>query len=236
MVGSIDDHIPGHHPIRPLKKLADRALASMDEVFKSMYAQIGRPSVPPERLLKAQLLIALFSVRSDRQFCEQLEYNLLFRWFLDMDLDEPAFDASTFSQNRERLIRHRAGEEFLAAVVREATSQHLLSDDHFSVDGTLIQAWASLKSFRPKDEPPGDSNGWSDFKGEQRSNDTHESKTDPDARLARKGKGQEAKLSYCGNVLMENRYGLIVDLDLAIADGRAERDGALRLLERKPKR
>ena len=157
MVGSIDDHIPGHHPIRPLKKLADRALASMDEVFKSMYAQIGRPSVPPERLLKAQLLIALFSVRSDRQFCEQLEYNLLFRWFLDMDLDEPAFDASTFSQNRERLIRHRVGEEFLAAVVREATSQHLLSDDHFSVDGTLIQAWASLKSFRPKDEPPGDS-------------------------------------------------------------------------------
>jgi len=134
------------------------------------------------------------------------------------------------------LIRHRAGEEFLAAVVREATSQHLLSDDHFSVDGTLIQAWASIKSFRPKDEPPGDSNGWTDFKGEQRSNDTHESKTDPDARLARKGKGQEAKLSYCGNVLMENRYGLIVDLDLAIADGKAERDGALRLLERKPKR
>jgi len=232
MIGSIDDHIPQRHPIRPLKKLADRALASMNEVFEGMYAQIGRPSVPPERLLKAQLLIALFSVRSDRQFCEQLNYNLLFRWFLDMDLDEPAFDPSTFSQNRERLIRHCAGEEFLAAVVREATSQHLLSDDHFSVDGTLIQAWASLKSFRPKDEPPGDSNGWSNFKGEKRSNETHESKTDPDARLARKGNGQEAKLSYCGNVLMENRFGLIVDIDLAIADGKAERDGALRLLKR----
>jgi transposase len=236
MVGSIDDHIPQRHPIRPLKVLADRALASMNEVFEGMYAQIGRPSVPPERLLKAQLLIALFSVRSDRQFCEQLEYNLLFRWFLDMDLDEPAFDASTFSQNRERLIRHRAGEEFLAAVVREAKSQHLLSEDHFSVDGTLIEAWASLKSFRPKGEPPDDSNGWSDFRGEKRSNDTHESKTDPDARLARKGNGREAKLSYCENILMENRHGLIVDVDLAIADGKAERDGALRLLKRTGKR
>jgi transposase len=236
MVGSIDDHIPQRHPIRPLKTLADRALASMNETFESMYAQIGRPSVPPERLLKAQLLIALFSVRSDRQFCEQLEYNLLFRWFLDMDLDEPAFDASTFSQNRERLIRHRAGEEFLAAVVREAQSQHLLSEDHFSVDGTLIQAWASLKSFRPKDEPPGDSNGWSNYKGEKRSNDTHESKTDPDARLARKGNGQEAKLSFCENILMENRHGLIVDVDLTIADGKAEREGALRLLQRQGRR
>jgi transposase len=233
MVGSIDDRIPQEHPIRPVKVLADRVLGTMGAVFDAMYASTGRPSVPPERLLKAQLLIALFSVRSDRQFCEQLEYNLLFRWFLDMDLDEPAFDASTFSQNRERLIGHRIGEEFLAAVVREAKRQRLLSEDHFSVDGTLIQAWASMKSFRPKGEPPGDSNGWSDFKGEKRSNDTHESKTDPDARLARKGNGQEAKLSYCGSVLMENRNGLVVDIDVATADGRAEREGALRMLKRR---
>jgi transposase len=236
MVGSIDDRIPREHPIRPLKRLADRVLASMGEVFEGMYAAIGRPSVPPERLLKAQLLIALFSVRSDRQFCEQLEYNLMFRWFLDMDLDESVFDASTFSQNRERLIRHHVGEEFLAAVVREAQSQRLLSEDHFSVDGTLIEAWASMKSFRPKGEPPGDSNGWSNFKGEKRSNETHESKTDSDARLARKGNGQAAKLSFCGNVLMENRNGLVVDIDLAIADGKAERDGALRLLQRRGRR
>ena len=236
MVGSIDDRIPPGHPIRPLKQLADKALASMSDLFEGMYAAIGRPSVPPERLLKAQLLIALFSVRSDRQFCEQLDFNLMFRWFLDMDLDEPAFDASTFSQNRERLIRHRVGEEFLAAVVREARKQRLLSDDHFSVDGTLIEAWASIRSFRRKDDPPGDSNGWNDFKGDKLSNETHESKTDPDSRLARKGNGQPAKLSFCGNVLMENRNGLVLDVDLAIADGRAERDGALRLLRRRKRR
>ncbi len=233
MVGSIDDRIPQQHPIRPLKVLVDQALASLSPVFDGMYAAIGRPSVPPERLLKAQLLIALFSIRSDRQFCEQLEYNLMFRWFLDMDLDEPAFDASTFSQNRERLIGHRVGEQFLESVVREAQRQHLLSEDHFSVDGTLIEAWASMKSFRPKDEPPDDSNGWSNFRGEKRSNKTHASKTDPDARLTRKGDGLTSKLSFCGNVLMENRNGLIVDLDLAIADGRAETAGALRMMKRR---
>ena len=215
-----------------MKALADEALASLSEVFDRMYAAVGRPSIPPERLLKAQLLIALFSIRSDRQLCEQLEYNLMYRWFLDMEFDEPAFDPSSFSQNRERLIRHQVGEQFLAAVVKAARSRHLLSTEHFSVDGTLIEAWASMKSFRPKDGPPADSNGWNGFRGERRSNDTHASTTDPDARLARKGKGREAKLAYCGNVLMEHRNGLVLDIDLALAEGIAERDGALRMLQR----
>jgi len=232
LIGSLGDRVPASHPIRPLKALADDVLGGMSQVFDGMYAAVGRPSVPPERLLKAQLLIALFSIRSDRQFCEQLEYNLMFRWFLDMEFDEPAFDASSFSQNRERLIRHRVGEAFLAAVVETARRRRLLSDDHFSVDGTLIEAWASMKSFRPKDGPPSDSNGWSDFRGEQRSNDTHRSTTDAEARLARKGKGHEARLAYCGNVLMEHRHGLVLDIDLAIADGFAEREGALRMLRR----
>lgn len=233
MVGSIEERVPASHPLRAIKSLADRALSGMGETFDEMYASRGRPSVPPERLLKAQLLIALFSVRSDRQFCEQLEYNLLYRWFLDLEMDEESFDASTFSHNRERLVRHRVAEEFFAAVVQAAQKQDLLSRDHFSVDGTLIEAWASMKSFRPKDEPPGgDTNGWSDFKGQKRSNETHESKTDPDAKLFRKGWGREAKLSYCGNLLTENRHGLILDVDIAIADGRAEREGALRMLER----
>jgi transposase len=232
LIGSLDDRVPAKHPIRGVKALADEVLGSMSDVFDAMYASVGRPSVPPERLLKAQLLIALFSIRSDRQFCEQLEYNLMYRWFLDMEFDEPAFDASSFSQNRERLIQHQVGATFLAGVVEVARRRRLLSDEHFSVDGTLIEAWASMKSFRPKDGPPADGNGWSDFRGEQRSNDTHSSTTDPEARLARKGNGHEARLAYCGNVLMEHRNGLVVDVDLAIADGYAEREGALRMLRR----
>ena len=170
-----------------MKALADEALVGICEVFDEMYAAVGRPSVPPERLLKAQLLIALFSIRSDRQFREQIEYILMFRWFLDMEFDEPAFDRSSFSRNRERLIRHWVGEEFLATVVETARKRRMLSDEHFSVDGTLIETWAPMKSFRLKDGPPNDGNGWGDFRGEQRSNDTHRSTTDPGARLARKG-------------------------------------------------
>ena len=238
MVGSVEQRIPKSHPVREVKALADRALGQMGDVFEAMYAEGGRPSVPPERLLKAQVLIALFSVRSDRQFCEQLEYNLLFRWFLDMDLDEPTFDASTFSHNRERLIRHEVAERFLAAIVAQAKQQRLLSSEHFSVDGTLIEAWASMKSFRPKDEPkdgpPSDSNGWSDFKGTKRKNDTHASRTDPEAKLARKGGGQEAKLAFSGHALMENRNGLLLDFVVAKADGYAERREALALLKRLP--
>jgi transposase len=233
MVGSVEERIPSAHPIRRIKSLADRALGRLSSVFESMYAEGGRPSVPPERLLKAQLLIALFSVRSDRQFCEQLDYNLLFRWFLDLELDEASFDASTFSRNRERLIRHEVAEQFLAAIVSEAKQERLLSSDHFSVDGTLIEAWASMKSFRPKGEPPsGDSNGWSDFKGTRRSNETHESTTDPEAKLARKSHGEGAKLSFSGHALMENRNGLLVDFVVAPADGFAERREALRMLSK----
>lgn len=236
MVGSVSDRIPKGHPIRRIKALADEALASMGGIFEEMYARIGRPSVPPERLLKAQLLMALYSVRSDRQFCEQLGYNLLFRWFLDLHMDEPSFDPTTFSHNRQRLIEHDVAKHLLKAIVEQAKTRHLLSEEHFSVDGTLIEAWASMKSFRPKDEPPsGDSNGWSDFRGQRRSNETHESKTDPDARLFRKGSGREAKLSYCGNVLMENRSGLLVDVEILQADGYGEREGAAKMLRRQPR-
>jgi transposase len=232
MVGSLEERIPAEHPVRGIKALADRALAAVEPTFAAMYSRVGRPSVPPERLLKAQLLMALYSVRSDRQFCEQLNYNLLFRWFLDMEMDEEVFDASTFSQNRKRLLRHEVAEQFLAAVVLEAKKGHLLSAEHFTVDGTLIEAWASLKSFRPKDEPPGgDGNGWSDFRGSRRSNETHESKTDPEAKLMRKGNGQEARLCFSGHVLMENRNGLVLDLRVAQATGSAERLEGLEMLK-----
>ena len=235
MVGSAEERISASHPIRRIKSLADRALGQLGGVFEAMYSETGRPSVPPERLLKAQLLIALFSVRSDRQFCEQLDYNLLFRWFLDLELDEPSFDASTFSRNRERLIRHEVAEQFLAVIVAEAQKERLLSNDHFSVDGTLIESWASLKSFRPKDDPPGgDGNSWGSFKGTKRSNETHESKTDPDARLSRKSRIKEARLCYSGHVLMENRNALLVDIAVAAADGYAERREALNLLSKLP--
>jgi transposase len=233
MVGSVDERIPQGHPIRQIKALSDAALTELGPVFDAMYAESGRPSVPPERLLKAQLLIALFSVRSDRQFCEQLDYNLLFRWFLDLELDEDSFDASTFSRNRERLIRHEVAERFLAAIVGQAKRQHLLSSEHFSVDGTLIEAWASMKSFRPKDGPPGgDANGWSDFKGTKRSNDTHASITDPESRLARRSHGEGAKLAFSGHALMEHRNGLLVDIVVAQADGYAERREALAMIRK----
>jgi transposase len=225
--------VPAEHPLRSVKKLADAALEKLSPVFEEMYAGGGRPSVPPERLLKGMLLIALYTVRSERMFCEQLNYNLLFKWFLDMDLDEPAFDATTFGKNRDRLLQHEVAQQFFAQVVEQARQKKLLSAEHFSVDGTLIEAWASMKSFRRKDDDDDqDSNGWSDFRGEPRSNETHESKTDPDAKLMRKGRGREAKLSYCINALIENRHGLLVGLQVDLATGRAERNGALEMLDR----
>ena len=228
MTGSLEDRIASDHPIRRIKVLADEALARMHGTFEAMYSQSGRPSIPPERLLKAQILIALFTVRSDRGFCEQLDFNLLFRWFLDMEMDEPAFDASTFSKNRKRLIDNEIGQMFLASVVETASLRRMVSSDHFSIDGTLIEAWASMKSFKKKDDDtPPDSNGWSDFRGEKRSNDTHESKTDPESRLARKGNGREAKLCFNASGLMENRNGLLLKLDAGIANGSAERDAAI---------
>ncbi len=234
---SPEDRVPAEHPLRAIKKLADRALVELSPVFEAMYAGTGRPSIPPERLLKATLLMALYTVRSERQFCEQLDYNLLFRWFLDMDMVEQSFVPTVFTKNRDRLLAHDVAGEFFRAVVAQARKAKLMSSDHFTVDGTLIESWASLKSFKKKDDdddatPPDDRGNPSvDFHGEKRSNETHESTTDPDAKLMRKGKGKEAKLSYSAHALMENRNGLIVDLQMDVADGRAERRNALEMLD-----
>lgn len=229
---SIESLVPERHPIRAVKQVADKVLKDLSPLFDRLYAKEGRPSVPPERLLKAVVLMALFSVRSERMFCEQLRYNMLFRWFLDMDMVEQPFDATTFTHNRDRLLNQEVAREFLQHIVAHAKEKDLASSEHFSVDGTLIEAWASMKSFRPKDDDSDDNNGFGDFKGTKRSNDTHESKTDPDAKLLKKGAGREAKLCFVGNVLMENRHGLIMDTQLETASGTAERDGALAMLRR----
>jgi transposase len=236
---SAESRVPTDHPLRRIKQLADTALAELSPVFDAMYAARGRPSIPPERLLKSTLLMALYTVRSERMLCEQLDYNLLFRWFLDMDMMEPSFDATAFTHNRHRLLGHDVAGEFFRAVVAQARAAKLTSHDHFTVDGTLIEAWASLKSFKRKDEhdddnaaPPDDpGNPTVNFHGEKRRNDTHASTTDPDARLARKGKGKEAKMAYSAHALMENRHGLIVDLRVDVADGRAERRNAIAMVE-----
>ena len=236
---SVESRIPADHPLRPVKKLADSALSAISAELDGLYARTGRPSIPPERLLKAQLLIAFYSVRSDRQFCEQLDYNLLFRWFLDLDLESGGLDQSNFSRLRERLVETDIARRFFDELVRLARKDKLLSSDHFTVDGTLIEAWASFKSFKRKDddEPPkpGDGTGMVDFKGEKRSNATHQSTTDPDAKLMRKGNGQPAKLSYGGHALMENRSGLCVDLLITDAT-LAEHQAARQLLTRARRR
>ena len=229
---SPESMVPHDHPLRAIKKLADEALTELSPTFDEMYAESGRRSIPPERLLKGLLLQALFSIRSETQLCEQLRYNMLYRWFLDMDMTEPAFDRSSFTKNRERMLEHEVTALFFVAVVDQARGAGLMSSDHFSVDGTLIQAWGSLKSFRPKDDDDDDDddNGWAGFKGQKRKNDTHESKTDPDAKLWRKGKGKEAKLSYGGNALMENRNGLLVDFRINEISGTLEREAAVEML------
>ena len=230
--------VPKDHPIRRIKELADAALKRLSPVFEEMYSTTGRPSIPPETLLKACLLIVLFSIRSERQFCEQLDYNLLYRFFLDMGMEEESFDASVFAKNKERLLRVDAAHLFFDAVVGEARSRDLLSSDHFTVDGTLIQAWASLKSFKPKGQnrkgpPPDDPGNPSvNWRGERRSNETHQSTTDPEARLATKGGHQEAKLSFSAHALTENRNSLVVDFSVSTADGFAERREAVRMLDR----
>jgi transposase len=220
----VESLIAADHPIRRIKALVDEVLAGMDAHFEEMYVESGRPSIPPERLLKAKVLQALFTVRSDRQLCARLQTDLMFRWFIDLPLDEAVFDPSTFSQNQERLLRHEVADLFFAEVVVLAKKHGWISNDHFSVDGTLIQAWASLKSFKPKgsDRGPGAGNSWTDFKGEQRRNDTHESTTDPEAKLARKGKGQEARLCFAGHATMENRNGLCVLFEVRRAVGEPE--------------
>jgi transposase len=232
----LEERVPPHHPLRTMKRFADRALSELSPTFDAMYGSGGRPSIPPERLLKASLLISLYSVRSERAFCEQLDYDLLWRWFLDMSLMEPSFDQSTFSKNRGRLLKQQVALQFFDAVVRQADALGLLSDEHFTVDGTLIEAAASLKSFKAKDQPPSDTppddpgNPTVNFRGEKRSNATHQSTTDPEARLAKKGRGFESKLAYLGDALMENRHGLLVDFQLTQATGTAERDIVPQLL------
>lgn len=231
---SPEERVPPKHPLRSIKAYTDAALAQIRPLLDGIYSEIGRPSIPPERLLKAQLLIALYSVRSDRLFCETLDYNILFRWFLDMNLEEPAFDASSFSKNRERLAEEQVALKFFDAVVREARRLELLSDEHFSVDGTLIEAWASMKSFRRKDGGGSgpDAGGDRNFKGEQRRNDTHASTTDPEAKLLRKSLGKEAKLCFAGHALMDNRHGLITDVSVSPSVGVTEPEAALALLAR----
>ena len=216
---SPEERVPKDHPLRSIKADTDAVLKKLSSELGALYSDTGRPSIPPERLLKAQLLIALYSVRSDRQFCEMLDYNILFRWFLDMSLEETGLDQSNFSRLRERLVTEDTARNFFDAVVARARDQGLLSSDHFTVDGTLIEAWASNKSFKPKDgpPPPPDGRGGVNFRGESRTNKTHESSTDPDAKMMRKGPGKEAKLSYAGHALMENRNGLCVDLQIRSA-------------------
>jgi transposase len=239
-----DQLVPADHPIRAIRPIVERALSTLSPTFAAMYAPTGRPSIPPAHLLKGSLLIALYSIRSERQFCERLQYDLLFKWFLDLNITDPAFDASTFSKNRERLMQHDVAAAFFDAVLAEAERHGLLSNEHFTVDGTLLESWASMKSFRPEDGPvAGDGtppladagrNPEVDFHGQKRSNVTHASTTDRDARLARKGKGKEAKLCLAGHLLMENRNGLAVDVLLTHATGTAERAAALVMLDRRP--
>ena len=227
---SCESRVPAGHPLRAILPVADAALAALSGEFQQLYALNGRPSIAPEKLLRALLLQAFYSVRSERQLMEQLDYNLLFRWFVGLGVDDPVWDVTVFTKNRDRLLEGAIAAKFLRAVLAQPKVKTLLSDEHFSVDGTLIQAWASMKSFRPKDgsgEPPAPGrNGERDFHGERRTNDSHASTTDPDAKLFRKGRGKEAKLCFMGHALMENRHGLFVDSRVSEANGTAERDMA----------
>jgi transposase len=234
---SPEQRVPADHPLRPIRTMVDVALKGLSRSFGRMYADWGRPSIAPEKLLRALVLQVLYSIRSERMLMEQLEYNLLFRWFVGLNMDEAVWVATVFSKNRDRLLAGEIAEKFFAQVLEQARTNDLLSDEHFSVDGTLIEAWASQKSFQRKDEnqapPPDDpGNPTVDFHGEKRSNDTHQSTTDPEARLARKSSGHESKLAHCGNVLIENRNGLVVDTELVMASGTAERDAAVEMAER----
>jgi transposase len=233
---SCSSRVPKDHPLRAIRRLVDGALEALSGDFARLYAKLGRPSIPPEKLLRALLLQAFYSVRSERQLMEQLDYNLLFRWFVGLSMDAPIWDVTVFTKNRERLLEGDVAAKFFGAVLDQAEVKQLLSNDHFSVDGTLIEAWASMKSFRRKDgtdKPSGPGrNGERGFHKEKRSNETHASTTDPDARLYRKGDGQGAKLSFMGHILMENRNALIVETELTQASGTAERDAALAMMDR----
>jgi len=228
----LEERVPRDHPLRAIRALVDAALAELSASFAELYARVGRPSVPPERLLRALLLQAFYTIRSERLLMEQLDYNLLFRWFVGLSMDDDVWDATVFCKNRDRLLEGDIARRFMAGVLSLPQVTKLLSDEHFSVDGTLIEAWASMKSVQPKDgsgPPPtaGGRNAERDFHGQTRTNDTHASTTDPEARLFRKGRGKEAKLCYMGHLLAENRHTLIVDARLTEANGTAERTAAL---------
>src|SRR5918995_1388538 len=237
---STDDLIPADHRIRKIRVVVDAVLAELDDTFDAMYAAGGRRSVPPGTLFKSTGLVAVYSIRSERAFCERLNYDFMFKWFLDMRIDQRAFDATTFTKNRQRLLEHEVADEFFAAVVDQGKLRRYVSSEHFSVDGTLLNAWASHKSFRPKDgpqdPPPPGRNGEVQWRGEKRSNDTHASTTDPESRLYRKSHNTAAVLCYSGHLLMEHRNALIVDAELTTADGYAERATAIEMLARLPKR
>ena len=236
---SMEDRILAKHPIRPFKKMVNEILSDMDTDLDGLYADSGRPSIAPEYLLRASILQILYSVRSERQLMDQIDFNILFRWFVGLSIDAPVWDHSTFTKNRDRLLESDIARLFFAKVVERARKKRFLSDDHFTVDGTLIEAWASMKSFQPKDNDGnkgspggGDRNPDVDFRGQARSNETHESTTDGDARLYKKSKGSESKLAYLGHVLMENRNGLAVDVEVTLAGGTAERDAAKTMVGR----
>jgi len=235
---SPEQRVRKDHPLRTIRAMVDEVLHALSPELDGMYAREGRPSIAPEKLLRAQLLQMLYSIRSERLLIEEIDYSMLFRWFVGLNLDEDVWDATTFTKNRDRWLEAEVAKRFLQQVVEQAQQKGLTSDEHFTVDGTLLEAWASVKSFQPKDEPrrpPDDpGNPTVNFHGERRSNDTHKSKTDPQAKLARKGQGKEAKLSYSGNLLVENRNGLIVNAMAWEATGTAERDMALLMLERVP--
>src|SRR3984957_4689426 len=238
----LEARVRQNHPLRAIRVIVNEALSALEDEFSALYSPIGRPSIPPEKLLRGMLLQAFYSIRSERQLMERLEFDLLFRWFVGIGVDEAAWDHSVFSKNRDRLLEGAIAAKFLDAVLIQPRVKRLLSTDHFSVDGTLIEAWASMKSFKPKvgsEDPPaggGGRNKETDFHGEKRSNETHASTTDPEARLYRKGQGKEAKLCFLGHALMENRNGLLVDACLTQADGHAERVAALHMIEPRVRR
>ena len=234
---TLETYVEENHRLRAVRVIVNQILADCEPEFAQMYSQIGRPSIAPEKLFRALLLMVLYSIRSERQLMEHIRYNLLFRWFVGLDADEAVWDSSTFSKNRERLLSSDSARMFFEGVNSHARMRKLMSEDHFTVDGTLLEAWASHKSYRPKDgsgDPPvgGGSNPDVDFKGQKRSSDTHQSFTDTESRMAKKGPGKEAKLCYSGNVLMENRHGLVVDASVVLVEGNHEIDAAVAMLSR----
>lgn len=238
---SLESRVPQEHPLRDIRQIVDGVLQKLSPRFEKIYSPLGRPSIPPEKLLRALLLQVLYTVRSERQLMEQLDYNLLYRWFVGLNIDEPVWDPTTFTQNRERFLSGEISNAFFNSVLEVARSRHLLSEEHFSVDGSLIEAWASHKSFKPKDETQtapaeADRNVSVDFRGERRTNETHQSTSDPQARLYKKSSGQEAKLCYIGHVLLDNRHGLLAKACVTQANGTAEREAALQNLRTRRRR